>query len=215
MEHVKQTTDSNCGPTCVAILTGDSIPSKHLISIDKDEGTTPFQLAAYLAKYYTKNTTILSYFHPALVNSADQYKVSKEELYHRLLTLVKPSTCFQRMNLNYAMNYLKYTPDDTANLEVAIPTMAYIDKYLSKGFNAICLVTSSHFYDESYDPHDEPFNNHFVVISKHASEPATFYKLFDPLTPKSSSIRKDILIFSMNVTVLKDNCGTGATIFFR
>lgn len=213
MEHVTQTTTDNCGPTCISILTGDPIPSRRAIPIDEDDGTTPFQLAAYLSKNYPENTTLLSYFNPSLVTSAEQSTLTKDELHYRITRFVKPSTKYQHLNYLYALNYLKYAPH--GEFEVAIPTLSYLDTYINKGFHAICLVTTSHFYDEEYDPHDEPFNNHFVVIGKHTSEPATFYKMYDPLCPKVSSIRKDVLSFSMNLTVLKDNCGTGATVFFK
>lgn len=191
------------------------IPTSREISVHKDEGTTPFQLASYLTKTHPPpdNETLVSYFNPSFVNSADQFKLKKDELADRILKYCKPHDIYERLNYNYALNYLKYTP--TGSFEVAIPTIEYIDGYILRSYNAICLITSSHYYDEKYDPYDEPFNNHFVVISKHPSTPRKYYRLHDPLCDSHTEIRKDVLLYSMNVATSKDNCGTGATVFFK
>lgn len=208
-----QTTSLNCGPTSVSILTGDPIPHPRYLPVDNKYGTTTFQLASYLSKTYTRNTTIISYFNPAFTTSAEQRKLTEESLYDRFLSYAKPKTADERLSYRYALNYLKYTPN--TRLEISIPTQSYIDSYLKKGFHALCLVTSNHFYHGEYNPHEEPFNFHFVVIGKHPSNPETEYKLYDPLSPKASSIRKDVLMYSMNLTVSPTDCGTGATIFFK
>lgn len=214
MEHICQTTNENCGPTCVAIVTNSMIPPEFDIPVSKQNGTTTFQLASYLNKKHKKNSTFVSYFNPSYTTRREQFKLSPDELLQRFIQYSKPETIAEKLGKRYAINYVKYVKGD---IEVAIPTEMYLDKYLNQNYKAICLITSKHLYLEDYKPtKDDPaFNYHFVVITKHKTDSANYYKVYDPLLPKPATIKKHDFVYSLHVTVTDTDCGTGATIFFK
>lgn len=211
MQHLKQTTSDNCGPTCIAMITGDMIPPASEIKI-YSRGTYTFQLATYLQRVRPGLELILSYFNPRLTRVEDQHTMTKDDLRYRMTSYFDPTNQDEKMAVNYAISYLRRRNND---VRVAIPTERYIDSFLGDGFDALCLTSSDYYYDDEFNPDHMRINHHFVIIKHHPTLPDTHFLLLDPLCDHPRDMLKETFIYGLYASVEDWDIDSGTILFFR
>lgn len=186
--HLQQKDDDDCGPTCVAMITGLRISCiKSDIKIYK-RGTYVVQLAAYLR--HVGFTVVYNYFNPLFLRLCDEGKCDSEELMNRLSKLeLKDSD--QKNCYNYMIHYLKHRKE---TIHISMVTTEGMKSVLDMGGVLLCLMTSNYLYT---DEHSE-FNCHYNIVVGYDDEGN--FQIYDPLC-------KDDLFIPME----KYLCGIYAT----
>lgn len=155
VKHLEQHYSNNCGPTCIAMITGES-EEKVTSRITLGEwGSFPYQLALDLkAAGYV---VCFSYFNPSVVRISDEDSLEGEALIDRVYALHKP-TCHEEQHcLDWMVHYVKYQKQ---NIVVQMMTPEKVKTVLDMGGVLIALMTSNYMYNT---PHTG-VNKHYTVV---------------------------------------------------
>lgn len=169
VKQLIQETDDDCGgPTCVAMITKQSIADVKKEMKTYDRETYMVQLAAYLR--HCGFSVIYHYFNPLFLRLSDENNCSSDRLIAKLFTLPK-ETKEQKQCFDYMIHYLRYRKE---TIHVSMMTTEMVKTVIDMGGCCLALMTSNYLYPE---PHSE-FNYHYNIIVGYDKED---FVIYDPL----------------------------------